>query len=381
MDYPRPFDRIDPVYRLLALCARAVGHPVFYEQLARQVERFDAWHSLPAQAELHGVAPLLWHHLQTASLPLPAETAQTLRGLYLRHRLLNQAHETVLKNINALFEAAGIRALLLKGLALAYQYYPDPALRPVSDLDLLLKKDDVPAALDLLTAAGFHSHTLRASRTSNLLPSELKLDSPLTAGVCVQVELHSPSAQDHTREEFKSLEFIRPLPRVGNAIFVSDALNTLRYLSRHLRRHLFAATSSKPLPLKWMADMVSLVEQNANSLDWDFLQRLDPILLNQLEVIYSLTPLPEPLKPVLPIQQTAPPKGINQYPGGWPQQAFSRWRHVGLFQFLLRTFSPPSEWWLRLYYGIGRRAVFWYGRVVYPLQIARRMLLILLRRQ
>ncbi|MFZ5882812.1 MAG: nucleotidyltransferase family protein [Chloroflexota bacterium] len=378
MDHTDRLQAIDPTYRLLALCARAVGHPVFYERLARQCERFDAWQTLPAQAELHGMAPLLWHHLHTAGIPLPAETEQTLRGLYLRHRLHNHAHLTALKEINARFERAGIRAVLLKGLALAHQCYPDPALRPVSDIDLLLEREDLLPALDSLTKAGFSLHPPHASRTSNLLPSELKLTSPLTAGVHVQVELHSPAAHDHTYEEFGDLEAAQPLGSVGNAIFVSAPLNTLRYLSRHLRRHLFAATASKPLPLKWMADMVSLAEQNAETLDWLALKRLDPTLISQLEVFYSLTPLPDHMKAVLPIQQIPPPRGVNQYPAGWPQQHFSSWKDVGLIQFLRRTFSTPSEWWLRLYFGGGRLGV-WRGRILYPALILRRILRTLLQ--
>lgn len=381
MDHANRFDAIDPTYRLLALCARAGGHPVFHERLARQLERFANWQALPAQAELHGMAPLLWHYLREAGISLPTETEQALRGLYLRHRLLNQTHMNLLKEINALFEQAGIRALLLKGLSLACQYYPDPALRPVSDIDLLLKQEDVLPALDLLTSAGFQLHPPHASRTSGLIPGELKVNSPLRAGIRVQVELHS-SARGEADEEFKGLETDpHSLAMIGNAIYVPDTLNTLRYLSRHFRRHLFAATASKPVQLKWIADMISLVEQNAETLGWASLSRSDPILIAQLEIFYSLTPLPDRLKGVIPIRQISPPKGVNQYPYGWPQQHFSSWRRVGWLKFIWQTFSPPSEWWLRLYYGVGRRKVVWYGRIIYPLQIIKRMLLTLLQRR
>ncbi len=99
-----------------------------------------------------------------------------LKGLYIRQRVFIQAHIQVLLEINSLFEQAGIRAVVLKGLGLAYHYYPEPALRPVSDIDLL-KKDDILPALDLLKQAGFHLHTPQASLTSDLLPKELNADS------------------------------------------------------------------------------------------------------------------------------------------------------------------------------------------------------------
>ena len=55
MDQRDHFSKLNQTYRLLALCARAEGHPLFYEQLAHQVDGFDAWQELPAQAELHGI--------------------------------------------------------------------------------------------------------------------------------------------------------------------------------------------------------------------------------------------------------------------------------------------------------------------------------------
>ena len=141
---------VNSCYRLLALCARANGHPAFYEQLARQVEDFSAWRVLPEQAEFHGMAPLLRHHLKVAGIAIPVETMRTLDGLYLRQREINRMYTQMLLEIVNLFEKAGIQALVLKGLALAYAYYPEPALRPVSDIDLLLQKDFLKMCLFLL---------------------------------------------------------------------------------------------------------------------------------------------------------------------------------------------------------------------------------------
>ena len=59
------------------------------------------------------------------------------------------------------FEAEGIAAVPLKGPVLAESLYPDPVLRPFSDLDFLVRKQDVPAALRVLTREGY-----RLGRTS-----------------------------------------------------------------------------------------------------------------------------------------------------------------------------------------------------------------------
>jgi hypothetical protein len=385
VDQSDRFSKLDQTYHLLALCARAEGHPLFYEKLARQVEEFNAWQELPAQAEIHGMAPLLWHHIQQAGLSIPPETERVLQGLYLRQRVLNQAHTQILLEINELFEGAGIQALLLKGLAIAYQYYPDPSLRPVSDIDFLLKGADIVPALDLLADTGFRTDS--PPTPSDQILKELTVDSPPCDGTRVHVELHHHDPKgispiDFSRDnEFEGFDASPHILKIeGSTVYVPGPMDNLRYLSRHLTRHLFSATVSRPLQLKWCADFVSIVEQEAKSIDWSYFQRFNPDILRRLEVFYSLTPMPERIAKSIPIRQVSPPNGLNQYLIGWPQEAFSQWRSAGPLQFLQRTFTSPSDWWLRLYYGIGARSIFWYGQIVYRLQILRRMFRILIRK-
>ncbi len=389
MDSTNNHDGVDQVYRLLALCARAESHPLMLNQLSRQIDAFTAWDELPAQAELHGMAPLLYHHIRKSGIAIPLKTKQTLEGLYLRQRIFNQAHTQVLLEINSLFQAAGIRALALKGLALAYEYYPDPALRPVSDIDLLLKTADILPALDLLAGAGFRVDVFHASQTTlELIPKELTADSPLRDGIRTHIELHhyNPNHRLHydnaPDDEFANFGAHPHSVKIGEHVIYTPApMDTLDYLFRHLNLHLLGGTANKPLQLKWIADIINFVERHAETLDWGHLKKHNQTLLNRLEVFYSLTPMPERYAKIMPIRQTPPPAGLNQYPQtGWPQQKLQEWRQSGLLQFLSQTFSPPSDWWLCLYYGIDQRSCFWYGRVNHRVRIFKRMLWALIRR-
>jgi hypothetical protein len=49
----------------------------------------------------------------------------------------------------------GVNVLILKGTALAYDLYPSPELRPRSDTDLLIARDDLPAVRAAMLALGF----------------------------------------------------------------------------------------------------------------------------------------------------------------------------------------------------------------------------------
>jgi hypothetical protein len=271
-----------------------------------------------------------------------------------------------------------IQPVVLKGLGLAYEYYPDPALRPMSDIDLLLKQADVLPALTLLADAGFKVEL--PSQNSRRLPKQLQAISPQLDGIFVTVELHHYDPQGRSLvdnspdDEFIELDTpphaveIKDLGR----FYVPDAIDTLYYLLRHIKQHLFWATAPLPLPLKWSADVVSLVEHQANDIDWEKVKQKKHRLLNQLEIFYCLTPMPEHLKDIIPVQPIQPPSGINQYSEGWPQWVFpkdnqSKW--MSYFTHLWNTFTPPSNWWLQLYYGIDSNSTFIYGEFVYRLQI------------
>jgi len=350
-------------YRLLALCARASGHDALYDELTRRLANFHDWQELIAQVEVHGMAPLLWHHVQKSGAEIPVDVARTLKGLYLRHRRNNQVHAQVLLEIVDLLQAADIHPLVLKGLGLAYSIYPAPALRPISDLDLLFQRDKIRPALEVLRAAGFSTPPLPLD--DGPAPKELTVDSPPRDGLRVHVELHhyDPRQRD---DEFAG--FTSPPQRIqveGGTVLIPAPMDNLDYLTRHFTRHLFEARTDKPLQLKWIADILSLVEQHAESIDWSQYKKL----LQRLDVFYSLTPLPEPLHGVIPLAQNPTPAGVNQYQQGWPQEKFERSRKVGLGNFVVQTFRSPSEWWLRLYYGIRPGSTGWYGQVVHRVRL------------
>lgn len=355
-------------YRLLALCARASGHDALYAELARQLTDFNDWQELIAQAEVHGMAPLLWHHIQKSGAEIPSDAARTLKGLYLRHRRNNQIHAQVLLEIIALLQTANIHPLLIKGLGLAYSIYPDPALRPISDLDLLLQRDELRPALELLHAAGFSTPPL--PRDDGPAPKELTVDSPPRDGLHIHVELHHYDPRAHD-DEFAGFDSPPQAIQIeGGTVIVPVPMDNLAYLSRHFTRHLFEARADKPLKLKWSADILSLVECRALSIDWSQQAQL----LQRLDVFYSLTPLPESLRSAIPIARSPIPAGVNQYPQGWPQEKFERSRQVGLGRFIAQTFRPPSEWWLRLYYGIRPGSRAWYGQVAHRARVLRLLL-------
>lgn len=106
----------------------------------------------------HGTAPLLYHHLQNAT-EWPQATLERLRNQAAASAIWETHHERLLSSLLAELTARDIAPVLLKGTALAYTSYADPALRARSDTDLLVPPARREEADRVLVALGFQRVT------------------------------------------------------------------------------------------------------------------------------------------------------------------------------------------------------------------------------
>jgi len=351
---------------LLPLYARIRGDAPYYDHLAGVANPQTNWAALPAQAESQGLAPLLYTHLHRAGVSLPPEVKQQLQGLYLRHRRAAQIRTALLAEILSAYQAAGIEVLVLKGAALAYLIYPEAGLRPMGDIDLLVKQAQIYEAQGLLAEMGFGVPLTRPDRLpdKHLLAITRQVDEfPIT------VELH----YNLFEEDYPASMAIERLP--GPPIAFSPGAVTAYTLGYedmlwHLCHHVAYHTQVwKPIRLIWVADIVGFAEQFVDEIDWAAVTRQVPIIPNTLSLLHFITPLSEQLRRHAQINIGRTPQGVGQFFQGWPQSSIAKQREKGYRRILYDTFYPP-EWWLRLRYRLGSTApLFWYRWVRHPLHI------------
>jgi hypothetical protein len=108
-------------------------------------------------AARNGVAPWCFYQLKTHDLtqhPDLLALQQKLKGYYLQTLVLNQQRYEAFRQIQQLFQNHHLEVVALKGLALAFSLYPEEALRPMGDIDLLIPSSQVYEARDLILAHG-----------------------------------------------------------------------------------------------------------------------------------------------------------------------------------------------------------------------------------
>jgi Uncharacterised nucleotidyltransferase len=124
----------------------------------------DDWNRLVRRAVEERVAPLLFWKLRDDPM-LPEHVRNELRGELYRSEALSL---TLYRELKTLLERAACRHLsppvLLKGGALAATLYEEVGLRPMSDLDVLVPRDELAQWLDLARDAGFRRLTPEMAR-------------------------------------------------------------------------------------------------------------------------------------------------------------------------------------------------------------------------
>lgn len=107
-----------------------------------------------AQITLHGIAPVLCQFGK--GLPgWPPAVALQIKREAAHYSFWEASHRATIAPLLAAFHKHGIAALVTKGTALAYSLYPQAAMRPRGDTDILISAADRARARDVLTAHGF----------------------------------------------------------------------------------------------------------------------------------------------------------------------------------------------------------------------------------
>ncbi len=223
------------------------------------------WEAAVDQARLYGMAPLLYWQIKdcVGQTGLPPDRLPDLRKSFLNSAARNLLLYRELDAILGALQPAGIPVILLKGLHLAKFVYPEPALRPMADIDLLLHPDDLPQAFQVLQRLGYG-----ASRDFDL-GREVRRHQhipPLIRPGKAPVELHWHIASPGSplQVDLGGLwERAQPVELTSYQAMILAPEDLLLHLSLHLLQDEFIGG------LKRLYDIVALLSFYGPRLDWE----------------------------------------------------------------------------------------------------------------
>ena len=142
-----------PIPSSLRASLRALlrGEPAPWPASAGNDDAARLLESLLQSIEQHGIGPLLYARLSGETWPVHG----ALRDAAIRAAAAEPLRLADLRALLAAFAARGIRVVIIKGTALAYDLYDAPEQRPRGDTDLLIAESDRDAVRALMLDLGY----------------------------------------------------------------------------------------------------------------------------------------------------------------------------------------------------------------------------------
>ena len=253
--------------QLVLLCARAqvdAQTNAHIREITSSATEVD-WDYVYAQARRHSILPLVYTHLSSVAMAIPAGQLARLKENYQHNAARNSLLTAELCRILQRFAGAGIEAVPYKGPALAVYAYGSISLRRFVDLDILVRKADVLPAKRVLEAEGFFCATpWTEAQQELLLRTQHNLALSREAGRLV-VELHWEVASPLFASSLQAEEFWGRLETMSlNDVVVRSlaAEDLLLSLCVHGAKHLWER-------LAWICDVAQVIK--THEINWSAL--------------------------------------------------------------------------------------------------------------
>lgn len=256
--------------QLMLLCSRRRLNPEEIAQSRALVECGISWSQLWDQAWHNGLAPLVFHNLRTLDITgrVPQAIWRQFEEDYYNTLSGNVLLEAEMVRVTDHLARHGIDRLLLKGMVLGELLYPDPALRPSSDIDVMVRQEQLTQAQAVLHGLGY---TLQPGRQLDFQLAR-SYDIPYVRatadGQAVLLELHWHLAEPGLFNLDVGTLWARAwhLEVNGHVLPTLSLEDLLLHLTIHIRKHRYVG-------LRWLVDVSELLRGYGEQLDWGYLTR------------------------------------------------------------------------------------------------------------
>ena len=144
----------------------------------------ENWETFLELSIQHKITPILYQYLEPSKgqINIPDNILSKMRQINLNNAVRNTLLLHEVGTIFSKLSQAGLCAISLKGLHLVDNVYDNISLRSMSDVDILLRKVDIPKALPILEVLGYQPTTYFDINDQNIdikhVPPLLKKNGP-----------------------------------------------------------------------------------------------------------------------------------------------------------------------------------------------------------
>lgn len=235
---------------------------------------FDA-EKFATLAKWHQIRPLAFEYVQEHALAVPGNVLKTLRDFTLGQAVTNMAFLGICIRLYDRLVENHVRVFPMKGALWAWMLYDKPVLREFGDIDYFIGKEDVSKSLDILLEEGFAADNYRfyllkqKAVAADYLDTDYQLPlTPLREHALQSLEIQWNCTYPRYCYNFTWDELAGNLVEfnmMGKPVFVPRMEIQLIMMVIH---HGGVEQWDK---LKYMADLVRLLDKSADSMDWEYI--------------------------------------------------------------------------------------------------------------
>ncbi len=219
----------------------------------------------------------------TAGIPCMEALARVYSSTVFKNTLLIEEFKHVLSTL----ENRHVPIIVLRGYALIYWIYKDPGLRPINDIDVLIREKDLSFVKDILSKAGFHSpagHPLLSIKGKVVIDIHLDVMGSLRIQsrrfgfdeTAARWWDHCQSISSYINDEGSATDQVS-----YRSVFVLKPHDFVITCAMHLMKHSFER-------LLWFVDIKEIVAQEIPCFTWDGLAERARYLELQRPLYYAL---------------------------------------------------------------------------------------------
>ena len=245
-------------------------HLLLQAVLLGGAEAIDAWHRWKAAVDLDcldpgssRLLPQLYRNLERWGM-LDSSVSK-LKGLYLHTWYGNQLRLRGAAVVIRELRRRGVDAMLLKGAALTLLHYRDPGVRPMDDVDILVRTSQWRQAVDVFAELGWRP---RAPVTPRHVEASHAMDFANTEAQRIDLHWHLLLDSCWPRADDGFWEHALPTTLHGVPVSVLDPTDQLFHTCAHGVKWEYVPS------IRWIVDAAMILKEPAAEIDWNRLVRL-----------------------------------------------------------------------------------------------------------
>jgi len=227
------------------------------------------WTKVMSDGARLGMTPLLYRHLSKEEncRYVPSDVMVALKKGYLLQTTINMRIYGAIRKILKALNENNIPVILLKGSFLSTHLYPDMALRPMCDIDILCRPEDSRRVRNLISGLEFCGQSAipyQSALHEHVMAPRQHHQQALSDSV-IRVEIHS---HIFTKGAFAS-ESVWKKSRECAIGEVGFRCLCPEHQLLHLCAHLYAHMNKGSVVLYWFCDIHETIRRHGQAIDWN----------------------------------------------------------------------------------------------------------------